>query len=191
MNNNECFLVTIWTFIFHQWNIYDKTLLELKNLKNIKFLFSVIFNNLAKKKKNPKFDEIIVKEKFQSFVNLVKKKFFNVSNEIFQSIEFFKYFRRKVFLFFHLYVKKNKLRTVKRFQYKISTIFHRVLVNSCSSLWMEFYHIQIDTPNNFETHLQILKSIVFEKMNQSSLVNHNNRLRIIIVIIIQRKWNAW
>lgn len=133
MNNNECFLVTIWTFSFHQRNIYDKTLLELENLKNIKF--SITLNNLTKKKNNLKFYKIIVKEKLQSFVDLVKKKFFNVSNEIFQSIEFFKYFRRKIFLFFHLYMKKkNKLRTVKRFQYKISTIFHRVLVNSCSSL---------------------------------------------------------
>lgn len=135
MNNNECFLVTIWTFSFHQRNIYDKTLLELENLKNIKF--SITLNNLTKKKNNLKFYKIIVKEKLQSFVDLVKKKFFNVSNEIFQSIEFFKYFRRKIFLFFHLYMKKkkkNKLRTMKRFQYKISTIFHRVLVNSCSSL---------------------------------------------------------
>lgn len=49
MNNNECFLVTIWTFSFHQRNIYDKTLLELENLKNIKFSFSITFDKKEKK----------------------------------------------------------------------------------------------------------------------------------------------
>lgn len=178
MNNNECFLVTIWTFSFHQRNIYDKTLLELENLKNIKF--SITLNNLTKKKNNLKFYKIIVKEKLQSFVDLVKKKFFNVSNEIFQSIEFFKYFRRKIFLFFHLYMKKKKKTNSglwKDFNIKYQQFFIEYwLTHALHYKWS--FTISIDTPNNFGTHLQILKLIVFGKMNQCSLVNHNNRPRI-------------